>query len=280
MNMSVVAGQADIVNPLPPIFGQALARNRRVKLLQGGEARVFWLALNVKMRPLDDLRVRKALNYATDRAALVRTQLRGYGTPANSPLAPADFAYDSQVKSYAYDPGQAKALLAQAGYGGGVTLKAVVQEADAGLLEALQGMWAKVNVNLQIDKMETGVFSQAIFGSPQQKAEQGINCVFASWSAEDLDPDYQLSPLYRTRSWSPAGANLGFYSNPNLDTLLDKAAGELDTAKRAALYAQAQQIISDDAPHVLLYYSRDLAALHSGSRIERIRLLPGGRVEF
>jgi glutathione transport system substrate-binding protein len=280
MNMSVVAGQADIVNPLPPIFGQALARNRRVKLIQGGEARVFWMALNVKIRPLDDLRVRKALNYATDRAALVRTQLRGYGTPANSPLAPADFAYDSQVKSYAYDPGQAKALLAQAGYGGGVTLKAVVQEADAGLLEALQGMWAKVNVNLQIDKMETGVFSQAIFGSPQQKAEQGINCVFASWSAEDLDPDYQLSPLYRTRSWSPAGANLGFYSNPNLDTLLDKAAGELDTAKRAALYAQAQQIISDDAPHVLLYYSRDLAALHSGSRIERIRLLPGGRVEF
>jgi glutathione transport system substrate-binding protein len=280
MNMSVVAGQADIVNPLPPIFAQALTRNRRVKLIQGGEARVFWLALNMKTRPLDDVRVRKALNYATDQEALIRTQLRGYGTPANSPLAPADFAYDAQIQGFPYDPGQAKALLAQAGYGNGLTLKAVVQAADAGLLEALQGMWAKVNVDLRIETMETGVFSQAIFGSPQQKAEQGINCVFASWSAEDLDPDYQLSPLYRTRAWSPAGANLGFYSNPHLDRLLDRAAGELDTAKRAELYAQAQQIISDDAPHVLLYYSRDLAAVHSGSKVERLRLLPGGRVEF
>jgi glutathione transport system substrate-binding protein len=280
MNMSVVAGQADVVNPLPPIFGEALARNRRVKIMQGGEARVYWMALNMKARPLDDLRVRKALNYATDRDALVRTQLRGYGTPANSPLAPADFAYDAQIQGYSYDPGQAKALLSQAGYGDGLTLKAVVQEADADLVEALQGMWSKVNVNLQIEKMETGVFSQAIFGSAQQKAAQGIQCVFASWSAEDLDPDYQLSPLYRTKSWSPAGANLGFYSNPRLDTLLEIAAGELDTAKRAALYGQAQQIISDDAPHVLLYYSRDLAAVHRGSRVESMRLLPGGRVEF
>jgi glutathione transport system substrate-binding protein len=170
INMSVVAGQADIVNPLPPIFAQALTRNRRVKVIQGDEARVFWMALNMKMRPLDDVRVRKALNYATDREALVRTQLRGYGTPANSPLAPADFAYDSQIRGYPYDPGRAKVLLAQAGYGNGMTLKAVVQEADADLLEALQGMWAKVNVDLQIEKMETGVFSQAIFGSPQQKA--------------------------------------------------------------------------------------------------------------
>jgi glutathione transport system substrate-binding protein len=280
MNMSVVAGQADIVNPLPPIFGEALARNERVKLVQGGEARVYWMALNMKSRPLDDLRVRKALNYATDRDALVRTQLRGYGTPANSPLAPADFAYDAQIQGYPYDPGRAKGLLSQAGYGDGLTLKAVVQEADADLVEALQGMWSKVNVNLQIEKMETGVFSQAIFGSAQQKAAQGIQCVFASWSAEDLDPDYQLSPLYRTKSWSPAGANLGFYSNPRLDTLLEIAAGELDTAKRAALYGQAQQIISDDAPHVLLYYSRDLAAVHRGSRVESMRLLPGGRVEF
>jgi glutathione transport system substrate-binding protein len=280
LNMSVVAGQADIVNPLPPIFAQALTRNRKVKVIQGGEARVYWMALNMKMRPLDDLRVRRALNYATDREALVRTQLRGYGTPAKSPLAPADFAYDAQVPGYPYDPGQAKVLLAQAGYANGVTLKAVVQAADADLLEALQGMWAKVNVDLQIEKMESGVFSQAIFGSPQQKAEQGIHCVFASWAAEDLDPDYQLSPLYRTRAWSPAGANLGFYSNPHLDTLLDQAAGELDTAKRTELYAQAQQLISDDAPHVLLYYSRDLAAIHNGSKVKRLRLLPGGRVEF
>jgi glutathione transport system substrate-binding protein len=280
MNMSVLAGQADIVNPLPPIFAEALARNHKVQLVEGTESRVFWVALNTRMKPLDDLRVRKALNYATDRAALVRTQLRGYGTPANSPLAPADFAYDAQIKGYSYDPEQAKALLAQAGYGNGLTVKIAAQQTDAHMVEALQGMWANVKVNLQIDLMESGVFSQAIFGSPEQKAEQGIQCIFASWASEDMDPDYQLRPLYRTKSWSPAGANLGFYSSPRLDALLEKAAGELDTKQREALYREAQQIIVDDAPHVLLYYARDLAARYSDSVAAPFFLLPGGRVAF
>jgi glutathione transport system substrate-binding protein len=280
MNMSVLAGAADVVNPLPPVFAEALSRNRKAIVIQGKEARVYWIALNTQLKPLDDLRVRKALNYATDREALVRTQLRGFGTPANSPLAPADFAYDPQVKGYGYDPELAKRLLAQAGYGNGLTLRIAVQEIDAELVEALQGMWAKVNVNLQIDQMESGVFSQAIFGSPAQKAEQGIQCVFASWSSEDVDADYQLSPLYLTKAWSPAGANLGFYSNPKLDALLERAAGELNSEKRTALYHQAQQIISEDAPHVLLYYSRDLAARHRATSAEPMYLLPGGRVEF
>jgi glutathione transport system substrate-binding protein len=62
--------------------------------------------------------------------------------------------------------------------------------------------------------------------------------------------------------------------------LLTRAAAELDINKRKALYAQAQQIIEDDAPHVLLYYTRDLAAEHAGSVPEALRLLPGGRIDL
>jgi glutathione transport system substrate-binding protein len=280
VNMSVLADAADIVNPLPPIFAEALSRNRKVKLIEGVESRVFWVALNTKSKPLGDVRVRQALNYATDREALVRTQLRGFGTPANSPLAPADFGYDPQTRGYPYDLERAKSLLAKAGYGDGFTLKIAVQEPDAQLVEALQGMWANAHVNLQIERMEYGVFSQAIFGSPTQKAQQGIDCVFASWASDNTDPDYQLPLLYRSDQWAPKGANLGFYANPHLDVLLENAATELNTEKRKALYRQAQQIISDDAPHVLLYYARDVAAQHVGSVPTPVRLLPGGRVEF
>ena len=280
MNMSVLTGEADIVNPLPPIFAEALSRNRRVKLLKGRETQVFWIALNTQRKPLGDISVRQALNYATDREALVRTQLRGFGTPANSPLAPADFAYDPATRGYPYDPQRAKALLAQAGYPNGFTIKIAVQEQSAEIVEAIQGMWAKVNVNLQIDVMESGVFSQAIFGSPQEKAEQGIDCVFASWAADNTDPDYQLTPLYETKSWSPASANLGFYSNPRLDALLQSGAAELNGEKRKALYREAQQIISNDAPQVLLYYKQDIAAEHLGPVPLPVALYPGGRVVF
>jgi len=128
--------------------------------------------------------------------------------------------------------------------------------------------------------MENGVFSQAIFGSPQQKAAQGIDCVFASWASDNTDPDHQLAPLYETRSWSPTSANLGFYSNPHLDTLLQSAAAELDVEKREALYREAQQIISDDAPQVLLYYAQDIAAEHLGPLPLDVDLLPGGQLDF
>ena len=64
-------------------------------------------------------------------------------------------------------------------------------------------------------------YSQAIFGSPQQKQAGGIDCVLASWASDNGDPDYQLRPLYEAAAWSPAGANLGFYSNPALDALVD-----------------------------------------------------------
>jgi glutathione transport system substrate-binding protein len=61
---------------------------------------------------------------------------------------------------------------------------------------------------------------------------------------------------------------------------LTRAAGELDPDKRKALYAQAQQIICDDAPHVLLYYTRDVAAEHAGTVHEAVRLLPGGQIDL
>ena len=79
MNMSVLAGAADVVNPLPPIFAEALSRNRKAIVIQGREARVFWIALNTKLKPLDDLRVRQALNYATDREALVAPSFEALG---------------------------------------------------------------------------------------------------------------------------------------------------------------------------------------------------------
>lgn len=278
MNMALLAGEVDLVNPLPPVFADALQRDRRVSLLKGQSSAVFWIALNTKAKPLDDVRIRQALNYATDRKSLIASQLRGYGEPASSPLAPADAGFDPAIRGYGYDVGRAKSLLNSAGYPNGFTLTIAAQEAQSSIVQAVAGMWAQIGVTLNVRQLETGVFTQTIFGDPQQKAASGIQCVFASWTSPNLDPEAQLGPLYRTQSWSPAGANLGFYSNNKLDGLLDEAAAELDTSRRNRLYSQAQQIISDDAPHVLLYYSRDLAARRSS--VKDFWLFPGGQLEM
>ncbi len=278
MNMALLAGEVDLVNPLPPVFADALRKDRRVSLLNGQSAAVFWIALDMQVKPLDDVRVRQALNYAIDRRTLIASQLRGYGVPAASPLAPADGDFDPGVEGYPHDAAKAKALLSAAGYPNGFVLNIGVLESQSNIAQAVAGMWAEIGVTLNIHQLEGGVFAQVIFGSPKQKADANIQCVLASWTSTNLDPEFQLGPLYRTQSWSPAGANLGFYSNEKVDRLLDEAEAELDASKRRRLYSEAQRSISKDAPHVLLYYARDLAA--ERSQLKDFWVFPGGQIEL
>lgn len=276
MNMALQTGDADVVNPLPPLFAGPLKSRADATLLEGSSAAVFWVALNTQLKPLDDVRVRQALNYATDRDALVRSLLYGYATPANSPLAPVTFGYDPTVAVYPHDAARARALLQEAGYPAGISISVAVQEAQANLAQALQGMWDAAGIRLDVRRMESGVWTQAAFAKPEQKAQQGTNAVLASWSAGTFDADLQLRPLYATASAPPGGANLGFYSNPKLDALIDKAGQSADPAERKTLYAEAQRIIQADAPHVLLYYPKDLAGV--ASSVKGLWVLPGGQV--
>jgi glutathione transport system substrate-binding protein len=276
MNMSVRSQQADIANPFPPVFAGTLANAPDLTLMQANGSAVFWVSLNTKLKPLDDVRVRQAINYATDRAALVASLLHGYGVAANSPLAPVTQYFDPTISGYAYDIDKAKALLKEAGYPDGISINVAVQEPQANIAEALQGMWSNAGIKLDVQKMESGVWVHAAFGNPEQKAKDKVYSVLASWASGAIDADLQFRPLYDTASWSPGGANLGFYSNPKLDGILDQASSTLDSAKRATLYAEAQRIVVEDAPHVLLYVPKDLVAMRND--VKGVWLVPGGQV--
>ena len=276
MTMSVQSNSAQVVNPLPPVFAKSLESDKSVDVMTTPGSAVYWVALNVKLKPLDDVRVRQALNYATDKKALVSSLLHGYGTPANSPLAPADFGYDASLTGYPYNLAKAKELLKEAGYPNGFSMSIDVQSAETNLAEALQGMWSKIGVDLKVNQMESGVWTTAAFGDPSQKAKQKTYSVLASWSTSTLDGDGQLTPLYATDSWAPKSANLGFYSNSKLDTILQQAASTTDNAQRKQLYDQAQQIINQDAPMVILYYATAVAAKRAN--IGNIGLDPGSEL--
>lgn len=274
LSMSVQSGQADVVYPLPPVFAPAIKNNPNLKLFDTEGSFVYWVSLNTKLKPLDDTKVRQALNFATDRSALVAALLRGYGTPANSPLAPTNPFYDKSLNTYPYDPAKAKALLAEAGLPNGFTMSTAVQQRDAPIAEALQGMWAKVGVTLEIRSQEGGVWTKAAFADPQAKAADKLNSSIASWSTGSFNPDLQLRPLYATASAAPAGANLGFFSDPHLDDLINQGAAELDDAKAKVIYDEAQKLINEEAPHVLLYSKRDLLA--TTAKVSNVWMQPGG----
>ncbi len=275
LNMAVRTGDADVVSPLPAAFANPLKAQRNVKVQETDGSAVYWVALNTQLKPLDDVRVRQALNWATDRAALVRTLFYGYATAADSPLAPVDQFY-APSSPYGFDIAKAKALLKEAGHPDGISINVAVQEPNRTLAEALQGMWAQAGIKLDVQQMESGVWVQASFAPPAQKAEKQLFATLASWSTGFFDPDLQLRPLYSTANWSPKGPNLGFYSNPQLDTLLDRAGSLTDPAQRAPLYAQAQKTIEDEAPQVLLLTRKDLVAVRAD--ISGVWMVPGGQV--
>jgi len=276
MSMSLQTGEADIAAPLPPLFAANLEADPTIDVMQTTGSAVFWVALTTTNEPLDDARVRRALNHATDKQGIVDALLRGYGVPAAGPLAPPYFGFDEDQEGLPYDPELAAELLAEAGLADGFSLNIAVQEADAGVAEALQSQWADVNVQLNIQVMESGVWSDAAFADEEGKAADAIDASYASWATGTLDADGQLRPLYHTESFSPESANLGFFSNSRLDELLDEAAAIPDEEIRVELYREAQEILVDEAAHVYLFYQQALAA--KSAEVNGIWLNPSGQI--
>lgn len=276
MNMALQTGDADVVNPFPAAFAQQLKANPDMTLSTTDGSAVFWVSLNTKMKPLDDVRVRQALNYATDREGIVKAFMQGFAKPANSPLAPVTPGYDKSLAPYRYDVEKAKQLLKEAGYPDGFSMSTIVQEQESRIGELLQAMWAKAGVKLDVRKMEGGVWSKAAFLDPAGKEKDGIGSSIASWSSGVNGADLQFRPLYYSKSASPAGANLGFFSDPKLDELIDKAASTLDEKARNAIYVDAQKLVNEQAPHVLLFTKQDLFATRAS--VKGTWVIPGGLI--
>ncbi|MCC5958958.1 MAG: glycosyl transferase [Rhodobacteraceae bacterium] len=277
LSMAVQSGEVDVVNPLPPIFAQTIANNPELDLIDQPGSSMFWVSLNVQSDALEHQAVRQALNFATNKDALVQALLRGYGTPATSPLSPTNPAWDDTLNPYPYDVEKALELLDAAGFADGFSMSVAVQEPEASIAEALQAMWGEIGVDLQIRRLESGVWSEAAFNDPDAKAADGLDAVIASWSSGSFNSDLQFRPLYATSSWAPGGANLGFFSSGALDDLIDRAASELDADARRDLYVEAQKLVNEEAPHVLLYSTRDLAAMRQS--VNGVWLIPGGVVQ-
>jgi len=276
MNMALQTGDADVINPFPSAFAAQVKANPEMKLSTTDGSAVFWVSLNTKLKPLDDVRVRQALNYATDKDGLVKAFMQGYATPANSPLAPVTPGYDKTLNPYPYNVEKAKQLLKEAGYPDGFAMSTIVQEQEARIGELLQAMWAKAGVKLEVRKMEGGVWSKAAFLDPAGKEKDNIGSSIASWSSGVNGADLQFRPLYYSKSASPASANLGFFSDPKLDELIDKAASTLDEKARNAIYVEAQKEVNEQAPHVLLYTKQDLFATRAS--VSGVWMIPGGGI--
>jgi glutathione transport system substrate-binding protein len=273
LNMALRNGMADVAGPLSPVFASRTAGDPDLRLIHQSGHAFFWIALDTRLPPFDDARVRQALSYATDRVGLVSALLSGFGRPAGAPLADATPYVAPDPEHVRYDLAKARRLLAASGHAHGLRIAVAVQDSDAAAAEALQAMWAKAGVDLEIRRLEGGLYAAAAFAGPRDKAAQGLGGVMASWSS-GVVPELQLRPLFASVNAAPAGANLGFFADAEVDRMLDEAEAARSGDERARLYHDVQARIIDAAPDVLLFTRDDLVGLRRG--VSGVAIAPDG----
>ena len=213
---------------------------------------VNYIGLNVNEPPLDDVKVRQALNYAIDKDEIASIVLGDLVKPADGILPPNFPGYDEGVSGYAFDPVLAKQLLEESKYGGDLASIPPITITTPGSfganvsldMEVVLQMWER---NLGI----TAEFQQTEYATFLKDLHKGRFQMFdIGWIADYPDPENFLDILFHSKSSN----NHTHYSNPEVDDLLMQARVETDATARYALYNRAEQQILDDAPWVPLWF--------------------------
>ncbi len=270
-------GSADAeINALTPDTVTTLSRDRDLVIESAPGTVLAYLGFNLRDSILKDVRVRQAIAYALDRKAMIEYLWRGEARPARSILPSQSWAYDGNVPSYDHDPEKAGQLLEAAGYplvNGQrfhITMKTSTDENTRLMVTVMQQQLRRVGIVLDIRSFEFGTFFADVTHGAFQM--YGLR-----WIGGNEDPDI-FEYAYDTAKFPPNGANRGYYSNPKIDALLDRARHEIDPAARKAIYAQIQQILATDVPTINLWYL-DNVLVHSRRAIH-LQLNSAGNYDF
>ena len=245
----MLSGGIDVMVEVPPDNLATFAKDAMYEVHEQSGPHLWFLILNTKEGIFTDKRARQAVNYAIDKQALTQNVLQGTAEVAAGPTPPAfAWAYNDQLEPYPHDPEKARALLKEAG-AEGAKLTFYVTEGGSGMLDpvsmaaAIQADLAKVGLDVEIETYEWNTFLGKVNPGLEGKADMAE----MAWMTNDPDTLPYLA-LRTDASPDKGGFNSGYYSNPEVDRLLEEARRSTDKAERARLYREMQAIVRDDAP--------------------------------
>ncbi len=273
-------GSADLAaaNSFPPDMVRALAREPNISVQRHPGTSLAYLAFNLRDPILKDVRVRQALAYAIDRQTILHYLLDDSGRLAASVLPPEHWAYDADVAHYPYDPAKANALLDASGYPRGkdgarfhLTMKTSTDETTRLLAAVLQQQLRQAGIILDIRSFEFATFySDVTKGAFQLYSLRWIGYA-------NQDPDI-FEDAFDSASFAPKRANRGYYSNPEVDRLIEEGRSTVDQQQRKRIYADVQRILGRDLPYIDLWYM-DNVLVHS-PRVRDVALGVSADYEF
>ncbi len=262
-------GELDIVTDVPFNQIQPLSENPDyVVLPDDAAARIDYIALNLTKAPLDDKKLRQALNYAIDKDAIIQNVLFGAGVPATSYL-PLMAGHDPESPGYPFDLERAKQLVAESNSPDGFSFELLSGVGDAvgnQVCQLVASQLAEIGGQVTVTQLEGAVSTERVTVTNDYQASKGY------YTTDIIDPS-QLS-TFAVLGDDDFKAVWTNYDNPEANELIIAAQSETDPDARLEMYHQIQAIHLDDAPFIFLFYPTGRSATRS--YVKNFHVLPTG----
>ncbi|HQU67193.1 MAG TPA: ABC transporter substrate-binding protein, partial [Albidovulum sp.] len=242
------------VMPYPnPADIEAMKADADITMLEQEGLNVGYLAYNTKQAPFDKPEVRKALNMAIDKNAIIDVVFQGSGKAAKNPIPPTMWSYNDAVVDDPYDPEAAKKMLEDAGVKDlsmkiwAMPVQRPYNPNARRMAELMQADFEKVGVKVEIVSYEWGEYLE------RSKAEDRDGAVLLGWTGDNGDPDNFLAVLLGCDG--VGGSNRAQWCYQPFEDLIQKAKVTSDMAERTKLYEEAQVVFKEQAPWATIAHS-------------------------
>ena len=248
----LTAGECHVIPYPNPADVQALKDDDSVNVMQQEGLNVGYLAYNTKVAPFDKTEVRKALNMAINKQAILDAVFQGAGQIAKNPIPPTMWSYNDAVKDDPYDPEAAKKMLEEAGVSDlsmkiwAMPVQRPYNPNARRMAELMQEDFSKIGVNVEIVSYEWGEYLE------KSKAEDRDGAVLLGWTGDNGDPDNFLAVLLGCDG--VGGSNRAQWCNEEFNDLIMKAKSGTQE-ERAKLYEEAQVVFKREAPWATIAHS-------------------------
>ena len=247
------AGECHIMPYPNPADLEAMKSDDSINLASQEGLNVGYLAYNTKVAPFDNARVRKALNMAINKQAIIDVVFQGAGKVAKNPIPPTIWSYNDAVEDDAYDPEAAKKMLEEEGVSD-LSMKVWAMPVQRPynpnarrMAELIQEDFSKIGVDVEIVSYEWGEYLS------RSKEEDRDGAVLLGWTGDNGDPDNFLALLLGCDA--VGGSNRAQWCHQPFDDVVQKAKTVSDQAERTKLYEEAQVIFKEQAPWATIAHS-------------------------
>lgn len=248
----LIAGECHVMPYPNPADIQALRDNADLQMMEQEGLNVGYLAYNTRIAPFDNAKVRKALNMAINKQAILDAVFQGAGQAAKNPIPPTMWSYNNAIKDDGYDPEASKKMLAEAGVSD-LSMKVWAMPVQRPynpnarrMAELIQEDFGKIGVKVEIVSYEWGEYLQ------RSKAKDRDGAVLLGWTGDNGDPDNFLAVLLGCDA--VGGSNRAQWCNDEFESLVKKAkAGSAE--ERTKLYEEAQTVFKREAPWATIAHS-------------------------